>query len=105
MDMQKQKLKKMEKLYSQMQFDFESRSPINAEKLSGQNKKLYEYLANGKHITRYEAEKLFHIGNLHSRISDLKNKYGISIKSEMIQVLDFFNQKTNVKKYWIDGNI
>lgn len=85
----------------QIQMDFTTSSNINIEKLSGQNRDVYNYLKSGNSITRYEADKLFRVGNLHSRISDLKNKFKIEIKSEMIQVKDYFGRETNVKKYWI----
>lgn len=85
----------------QIQIDFTTSAPINIEKLSGQNRDVYNYLRSGNILTRYEAEKLFRVGNLHSRISDLKNKFKIEIKSEMIQVKDFFGRETSVKKYWI----
>lgn len=86
----------------QITIDFQTDSPINISKLSGQNKEIYYYMKKGNWITRYEAEKLFRVGNLHSRISDLKNKFKIAVKSELIKVLDYFGRETYVKKYWLE---
>ncbi len=67
----------------QTQLNFTSPSPINIEKLTGQNKEVYDLLKTGKTINRIEA-----IGKgitaLNSRISDLRNRVGITIFDRFI---------------------
>lgn len=62
----------------QLTIDFTTASPINAEKLSRQNRLIYNHLASGKTITVYDAIAMG-IFHLHSRISDLRNVHDIEI--------------------------
>ncbi len=79
----------------QPELEFPSDSPINTDKLGGQNKRLYEYLSSGKTIhCMSEAMKELKIGYLNSRCSDLINKFGIKIYKRYISVND-----TTVKEY------
>ena len=72
-----------------MEIQFPSDSPINTDKLGGQNKRLYDYLISGKRIHCFhEAMKELKIGYLNSRCSDLINKFGVQIKKEYIKVND-----------------
>lgn len=71
-------------------------SPINIELMKGQNKILYNFLNSGKRINCFMAKDLG-IGYLNSRISDLKNKNEIPIKSKFINV-----EGVSVKEYWIE---
>ncbi len=68
----------------QLAIDFTSPSPINQVKLTGQNKAVFEVLSSGKTITLIDAYAMG-ITALHSRISDLRNKAGISIYGRMIK--------------------
>jgi hypothetical protein len=51
---------------------FRSKSPINTEELSHQNKQIYTYLLTGKTITTLKAMKKFGIMRLASRINELR---------------------------------
>lgn len=91
---------------TQQQIEFVSKSPINIEKLNRQNKAVAEHLLSGQRIDRYKAQKLYKIGNLHSRISEVKKYFkeqGIEISKKFIHVRDFFNEDTTVMEYWIEN--
>ena len=66
---------------------FESQSPINREKLTGQNGRLFDYLAAGNTIHCLDLPMIgLQIGYLNSRISDLVNKHGVVIHKRFINV-------------------
>lgn len=70
----------------QTQIEFTSNSPINTLSLTGQNKKLYDYLMTGKSINCLHPAKIeLGIGYLNSRISDLV-KHNIPISKRYIKV-------------------
>ena len=74
-------------MITQLSISFESGSPINREKLGGQNRRLFEYLETGRTINIYSpAMKELGIGYLNSRCSDLRNKHGVIIFDRMITV-------------------
>lgn len=77
----------------QLKLDFTTRSPVNVEKLTGQNKIVYELLCSNKTVTLFDGikEGIFHF---HSRISDLRNKVGITIYDRFINV-----KGSSVKEY------
>lgn len=78
----------------QTELTFTTKSPINIDKLSGQNRRLYDWLSSGKTIhCMHNAMSELKIGYLNSRISDLK-KYGVEIYKRFISVDD-----TTVKEY------
>lgn len=88
----------------QTSFNFPTTSLINIEKLSRQNKRLYEWLIKGNRINCMSpAMQILNIGYLNSRISDLRNKFKIPVKDEFIQV-EFNGEKTTVKSYWVELN-
>lgn len=88
----------------QIEIDFTTPSPINRRKLSGQNARLYEHLSAGHRIhCMHPSMSALRIGYLNSRISDLKNKFNVDVKSRYIDV-DFDGEKTTVKEYWIETN-
>lgn len=71
----------------QQELVFPSDSPINTKGLSGQNKKLFDYLSSGGKIHCLHPKKIeLGIGYLNSRCSDLINKFGVKIKKEYIKV-------------------
>jgi len=73
----------------QTELTFPTDSPINSEKLGGQNKRLFDYLSSGKTIhCMSEAMKELKIGYLNSRTSDLINKFGVKIQKKYIKVDD-----------------
>lgn len=80
-----------------------SESPMNKKRLAGQNYRLLKYLCEIKTIHCFSpAIKELKIGMLHSRISDLKNKHGIDVKSKIITVISFFGEPVSVKEYWLE---
>jgi len=86
----------------QPEIDFPTESPINTEKLGKQNNDIYNFLKTGKRLNRHLAENLFGVGNLHSRISDLRNNHKIDIKDQFVTAVDRFGNKVKCKEYWID---
>lgn len=56
----------------QTEIDFSTPSPINREKLSGQNRTVYNHLKSGKTINVYQAIVTYSIYHLHSRVSDIR---------------------------------
>ena len=85
---------------TQLAMDFSSNSPINKERMGGQNRRLYEYLAAGNSIHCFSpAMYQLHIGYLNSRASDLINKHGINLKKKRIQVPDVDGNPVTVVEY------
>jgi len=89
---------------SQFSLDFKAvvptHSPINIDRISGQNRKLLDYLLAGNKIhCMHHMKAMLGIGYLNSRIADLRKFLQFSeykIESEMIKVAD-----VDVKEYWI----
>ena len=63
----------------------------------GQNRALYDYLAEGNKITSLEAAQKFGILNLPQRIFDLKKKFGLKIGSEVVH-----KGKVKYCVYWME---
>lgn len=83
----------------QPEIAFPTDSPINTEKLTGQNKRLYDWLSTGQSIHLFHiAKRNLQIGFLNSRISDLK-KAGVVVYKRMIKVPDMDGNLTDVKEY------
>lgn len=77
---------------------FSSRSPINVERLKGQNKRLYDYLDQGNTIHVFDpAKQDLKIGYLNSRISDLV-KSRVEIFKRFI-VVEEGGESVTVKQY------
>lgn len=83
----------------QLTIDFTTASPINVEKLKGQNRTIYMHLASGETITVLKAYALYRIMHLHSRISDLRHKVGVVIYDRMIQAKDYSGNPVSCKEY------
>lgn len=82
--------------------NFTSPSPINAQRLGGQNLRLYTYLKEGNTIhCMSDAMRLLRIGYLNSRVSDLANKHNINIKKKYITVKDSQGFDVTVVEYSI----
>jgi hypothetical protein len=79
---------------NQLAIDFSTASKINTVKLTRQNKVVFLFLEAGNTITTVRAREMFNVFNLHSRISDLRNKAGIIIYDRMIRIGD-----TSCKEY------
>ena len=56
-----------------------------ATKVESQNKQIKAWLESGKSLTSWEALNLFGSFRLGERIFDLKNDYGLNIKTEMVE--------------------
>ena len=56
-----------------------------ATKVESQNKQIKAWLESGKSITPLDALNLFGSFRLGARIFDLKNDYGMNIKTEMVE--------------------
>lgn len=84
----------------QATIDFTTSSPINVERLKGQNKRLYEYLKSGGriHCFHHSLHDL-RIGYLNSCISDLVNSWHISIQKKWIKVIDPYGDVVDVVEY------
>ena len=54
-------------------------------KVESQNKQIKAWLESGKSITPLEALKMFNSLRLGARVFDLKNNYGMNIKTEMVE--------------------
>lgn len=83
----------------QLEITFQTTSPINAEKLSKQNRQVYEHLAAGRTITLLIAEHLYGIRHLHSRISDLRNISHLQIFGREITAVDRNQTLVKCKEY------
>ena len=55
-------------------------------KVESQNKQIKAWLESGKSLSPLDALKMFNSFRLGARIFDLKNDYGMNIKTEMIEV-------------------
>lgn len=86
-------------MIQQLEISFQSPSPINTEKLSGQNRRLLDYLLAGNSIHVFHpAKRLLQIGYLNSRIADIK-KHGIEVHKRYISVNDIDGKETSVVEY------
>lgn len=76
--------------YTQTKMDFTPATvnhPANVQRLTGQNKRLYDWLMTGNTIHFLsDAKQELRIGFLNSRISDLRNKCKVQIYDRMIDV-------------------
>lgn len=78
---------------AQLEISFETASPINRVKLTGQNKLVYDTLQY-KTLNCFQAQDLG-ITALNSRISDLRNRSGVIIHDRFITT----NGGSKVKEY------
>lgn len=82
--------------------EFETSSPINIERLGGQNKRLYDYLMQGNKIHCFhDAMRFLRIGYLNSRTSDLIHKHNVPVIKERITVKDIAGNDVDVIQYSI----
>jgi hypothetical protein len=66
--------------------EFATRSPINEEKITGQNKTVFDYLAKeGRTLTAMSAFLKFRITRLGARVWDLKKIHNVTIFDRMIK--------------------
>jgi len=82
----------------QLSIDFSTKSPINVEKLKGQNRKVYELLQNNDTVTLYDGLKVG-VLHFHSRISDLRNLNGIVIYDRMKKIKGVSVKEYSLKQF------
>lgn len=58
---------------------------IMATKVESQNKQIKAWLESGKSLTPLEALKMFNSFRLGARVFNLKNDYGMNIKTEIVK--------------------
>lgn len=85
-------------LTMQTTLDFTSRSPINKESLTGQNKKIFEWLEDGNTINCVLALRCLSVMHLHSRISDLRQT-GVVIYDRFIKFGEIKVKEYSLKKF------
>ena len=56
-----------------------------ATKVESQNKQIKAWLESGKSLSPLEALRMFNSFRLGARVFDLKNDYGMNIKTEMVK--------------------
>jgi hypothetical protein len=87
----------------QLELTFQTTSPINTDRLSGQNKRLWDFLAAGNTIHCFHpAMKELGIGYLNSRTSDLRKmlrEQGKDIFKRYIKVRDANGEEVTVREY------
>ena len=87
----------------QLSLNFDSKSPINAERLKGQNLRLYNYLAAGNSIHCFHpAMKELRIGYLNSRCADLcreLREQGQDLYKRWKKVKDTDGNEVTVREY------
>ena len=54
--------------------------------MKSQNKEIRKHLENGNTLTPLDALSMFGCFRLGARIHDLKNKFGLNIKTEIIEI-------------------
>lgn len=59
------------------------------------------FLASGKSLNRFEAERLVNDHCLHSTMSVIKNRYGVAYSSRMETVPGWNGNPTRVSRYWL----
>lgn len=85
--------------FTQLDIAFPTTSPINKKILSGQNRRLLDYLEQGNTIHCFHpAKRELKIGYLNSRASDLK-KAGIILYKRRINVLNSEGESVAVTEY------
>jgi hypothetical protein len=90
-------------IFTQIKMDFTpatANHPGNVERLKGQNKRLYDWLAAGNTIHVFHpAMQELGIGYLNSRISDLRNKCKVQIYDKMIEVKGTHCNEYSIKPF------
>ena len=86
---------------TQTTLDFTTQSPINVDRLTGQNKRLYDYLLTGAPIHCFHpARQTLRIGYLNSRIADLVEE-NVPIHKRRVKVPDVEGELVSVVEYSI----
>ena len=67
----------------QLELDLSTQSPINKDKLKGQNLKIFEALSEGKTLDLFKAWQELNVMSFHSRIADIR-KAGVIIHDRFV---------------------
>lgn len=87
---------------AQTAFNFSTASPINVDRITGQNKRLYDHLVAGNAIHCFHPDKYkLRIGFLNSRCADLIHKNKVPISKRSIKVPDVDGNMVTVIEYSI----
>ena len=73
-----------------------------AERFTSQAMTIYKYLMDGNTITSNEAQRLFGVARLASRICDIEKRTGITPNRRRIPVTNRFGKEVYVNEYWIE---
>ena len=73
-----------------------------AERFASQAMTIYNYLMAGNTITSNEAQRLFGVARLASRICDIEKRTGITPNRRRIPVTNRFGKEVYVNEYWIE---
>lgn len=73
----------------QLSIGFSSKSPLNTDRMTRQNRFLYNHLASGKTITSKEAMLLYGISRLSGRIHELRKEVVIIDRFIKVDGVDF----------------
>ena len=74
----------------------------DAERLTSQAMTIYKYLMDGNTLTSNEAQRLFGVARLASRICDIEKRTGITPNRRRIPVTNRFGKEVYVNEYWIE---
>ena len=86
----------------QIEINFETKSPINIDKLNGQNKIVWSIIQRGEKVSCFHNE-VFGKMVFHSRIADIRKvlkEHGIKLQS-CFKEFNFNGIITHAKEYWI----
>jgi len=84
---------------NQLTLDFSTASKINTGKLSRQNEIIFRHLESGRTINTVQAREVYKVFNLHSRLSDLRNRSGIVIYDRMIRIGEMNCKEYSLKQF------
>lgn len=85
---------------NQTESNLTSKSALNVERMTKQNKRLYEYLLTGQPINVFsQAKRDLRIGFLKSRVSELINDHKVEIKKQRVRVPDVDGVLVSVVEY------
>ena len=73
-----------------------------AERFTSQAMTIYKYLMDGNTLTSNEAQRLFGVARLASRICDIEKRTGITPNRRRIPVTNRFGKEVYVNEYWIE---
>lgn len=85
---------------NQIEIDFETKSPINKERLGKQAREICDYLLKGNKLNCYSYPNGFYNSSRLSEIRKFLLTKGIELKSKMITI-EVKGEKISIKEHWI----